>query len=478
MREVPVKSKVTLHFLVITVLVLGAYLPALNAGFLAMDDVSTMKVIHSGSLSIRSLFFSPGSDYYRPLTILSYLADFHLFGGNPAGYHLTNILLHLANALLVYYLAAALLGRDQSSPIYPLITALLFALHPINSEAVVWISARTDLLCCLFALICMTILIKRSTTMTPIVFMGLFLSCFFSLAAKESSLFLPLLAIVYLFLAGKNVSRKNAIAVCSALGIATIVYLLLRKGLPVTPTVAIETTTPTGNQLLPYFVDGAAALGFYLRKLLYPFPLNIAITEIPTNLCLIFFLLGGGSAAIIWKKVSSLRFPLAFLAVSFIPPLGVFFLSLAWTPYAERYLYIPSVALALCCGILIHRYREKVPHFIAVICIALLAIPTANRVNLWTKPISFWQDAVVNSPRFGTARLPLVTAYLEAGRYAEAERILRQADALGLPRKSARDFSHELWRLLNSRKALAPDNGTTSNESKSTSTTGRIVLCA
>ncbi|MRS01607.1 hypothetical protein EG832_00010 [bacterium] len=468
MRELPAKNKHILHLLFITVLVLAPYLPALNAGFLAMDDVSTMKVIHSGSLSIHSLFFSQGNDYYRPLTILSYLADFHLFGGNPAGYHLTNVLLHLANALLVYYLAAALLGRDQNSSFYPLITALLFALHPINSEAVVWISARTDLLCCFFALICMALLIKRSTTMTPIVFMGLFLSCLFSLAAKESSLFLPLLAIFHLILARKKVPRKNAIAVCSALVIATIVYLLLRKGLPVTPPVAVETTMPTGNHPLHYFIDGAAALGFYLWKLLYPFPLNIAITEIPTNLCLIFFLLGFGSAAVIWKKVSPLRFPLAFLVVSLIPPLGVFFLSLAWTPYAERYLYIPSVALALCGGILIHRCREKVPQLIAVICIALLAIPTANRVNLWTKPIHFWQDAVVKSPRFGTARLPLVAAYLEAGRYAEAERTLRQADALGLPRKSARNFSHELWRLLKNRKALAPGNDTTSNESKST----------
>ena len=169
----------------------------------------------------------------------------------------------------------------------------------------------------------------------------------------------------------------------------------------------------------------------------------------------VYFLLCCGAAAILWKKESSLRFPLSFLALSLVPLLGVLFLSFAWTPYAERYLYIPSVAFALCCGILLRRYREKVPLFIAAICIALLAIPTAYRVSQWTKPIPFWQDAVAKSPRFGTVRLPLAAVYLEAGRNADAERSLRQADNLGLPRKSAQDFSHELWKLLDTRRMLS-----------------------
>ncbi|MDD2336672.1 MAG: hypothetical protein PHD01_08845 [Geobacteraceae bacterium] len=454
MREDPAKNRHNLTLLIITVLVFGVYLTALKAGFLAMDDVSVMRLIQSGKVSIHGLIFSPGNDYYRPLTILSYLADFSLFGSNPAGFHLTNILIHLGNALLLYYLAMSLMGKDRGSKIYSMLAALLFALHPINSEAVVWISARTDLLCCFFALICLNIFIRRSRDVTPLVFLGLFLSCLCSLASKESSLFLPLLALLYFILERNNVPLKNAIAACSALGIAAIVYLLLRKGLPVASTTANETTIATGSHPVHFFIDGAAALGFYLRKLFYPFPLSIAITEIPTYLCLFLFLLCCGAAAILWKKSSSLRFPLLFLALSLIPPLGVLFLSFAWTPYAERYLYIPSAAFALCCGILIHRYREKVPQFIAASCIALLAIPTAYRVSQWTNPIPFWQDAVEKSPRFGTVRLPLAAVYLEAGRNADAERSLRQADNLGLPRKSARDFSHELWKLLDSRRKL------------------------
>ncbi|MGA7828423.1 MAG: hypothetical protein WCA04_12215 [Geobacteraceae bacterium] len=459
MSEESAKNKLILHLLAITVLVLGTYFTALNAGFLAMDDVSTMRAIQSGNFSLGALLFSPGHDYYRPLTILSFFADFLLFGANPAGFHLTNILLHLANSLLVYTLAKALLERERNAGSVPLLTALLFAVHPINSEAVIWISGRTDLLCCFFALICLIILRTGSGKMSPLVFLGLFLSCLCSLASKESSLFLPLLAVVYYILQRKNIPFKNALAGCGALFLAVVVYLLLRNGLPVAPVPATSTTVHPGNHLALFFVDGAAALGFYLRKLFYPFPLSIAITEIPRNFCLLILLLGSSIAAIVWKKVSVLRFPLAFLATSLIPPLGALILALAWTPYAERYLYIPSVAFALCVGIGIRFYLEKFPKLIVTGCIALLAIPTAYRVNLWTKPIPFWQDAVAKSPFFGTVRLPLVAAYLEEGRNAEAEKELRQADQLGLPRKSARDFSHELWRLIDSRKPLDHPTG-------------------
>lgn len=452
MREERAKNKHTLHLLIITVLVFGVYLRALEVGFLAMDDISTMRRIQSASISIGSLLFSPGNDYYRPLTILSFHADFLLFGNNPAGYHLTNILLHLANSVLVYFLATELLSNGRNAGSFSFFTALLFALHPINSEAVIWISGRTDLLCCFFALICLIILLKWGRNMTPLIFLGLVLSLLFSLASKESSLFLPLLAIIYFIMERKTITAKNALSACSALSFAVIVYLLLRKGLPVAQAVAVKTMIPAKNHTIPYVVEGTAALGFYLQKLFYPFPLSIAITEIATNFCLALFLSFCGVAAILWKKISALRFPLAFLGTSLVPPLGVLFLCFAWTPYAERYLYLPSVAFALCTGTLIHHYRVKAPGFIATAVITLLAIPAAYRVNLWTKPIPFWEDAVVKSPYFGTVRLPLVAAYIEAGRLADAEKSLREADSLGLHRKSAREFSHELWKLLENRK--------------------------
>jgi hypothetical protein len=430
-------------------------LNALQAGFLAVDDVDTIRHIQSGNVSISGLFFSSGSAYYRPLAILSLLMDFRLFGGNPAGYHLTNIVLHLANSLLVYYLATLLLGKDKRTGTYPLLVALLFALHPVNSEAVVWISARPDLLCCFFFLLCLILLIKKSSATTPFVFTGLFLSFFCSLASKEASLFLPFIAIIYCVMERNFISLRNAITTCGALFCAGIAYLLLRKGLPIAPHATADVIMPGESSLFSLILDWPAAYGFYFGKLLYPFPLNIAITDISMIFCLVAFLLGGLTSAFLWKRDAAFRFPAAILFLSLIPPLGAFTLSTAWTPYAERYLYIPSVAFSLCIILIIRRYFGELPRIFPIVGIVLLALPTAHRVTLWKNPISFWQDAVTKSPHFGTLRLPLAAEYLEVGRLANAEAALHEANKLGLPRKSARDFYRELQILLEKKKATS-----------------------
>ncbi|MDD2320254.1 MAG: hypothetical protein PHO83_09405 [Geobacteraceae bacterium] len=441
------KNSHFIQILALSIITLFVYMNGLQAGFLAVDDTETIKYIQSGNVSIIGQFL-PHGNYYRPLAILSLLADFHLFGGNPAGYHLTNILLHLANSLLVYYLANLLLGSDRNNGIYPFLAALLFALHPVNSEAVVWISARPDLLCCFFLLLCMVLLIKKSSEMNLIVFMGIFLSFFFSLVSKEASLFLPFLSIVYFILERENLSKQNAIAACGALCIAGVVYLLLRNGLPVESAAIAGTSINPENTAYSYIIDGTAAIGFYLRKLLYPFPLNIAITEIFTPISLCFFLLGCVAAIFLWKKEIFLRFPLAFLCTSLFPPLGALFLSLAWTPYAERYLYIPCVAFAICCAIFIRQFFGTIPRFVPIFCIMLLIVPTTYRVKLWTRPIPFWQDAVDKSPNFGTVQLVLAASYLQANRFDEAKHCLNSARQKGLPTETARNFSIKIDGLL------------------------------
>ena len=84
---------------------------------------------------------------YRPLVLLSFTADFSLWGLNPWGYHLSNLLLHVLNSLLVY----SLMGF-YTSPLTACVGSLLFAVHPIHTEAVTYISGRVELLMSLFLL--------------------------------------------------------------------------------------------------------------------------------------------------------------------------------------------------------------------------------------------------------------------------------------------------------------------------------------
>ncbi len=87
-------------------------------------------------------------NYYRPIVTLSYFVDYALWGEDPAGYHATNIFLHMANVLLVFGIGCILLRSREAA----FVAAAVFAVHPVHTESVTWISGRTDLLASVFVL--------------------------------------------------------------------------------------------------------------------------------------------------------------------------------------------------------------------------------------------------------------------------------------------------------------------------------------
>ena len=125
-------------------LVLGVYLPSLGFDFLNFDDnvYITLNPNMEKGISWEGVkwawapfgnFFDP---YFMPLTWLSFLLDAQLFGIVPFGFHLTNMLLHLGNTLLVLYILVTATGRYRES----FLIACLFAIHPQHVEAVAWIA--------------------------------------------------------------------------------------------------------------------------------------------------------------------------------------------------------------------------------------------------------------------------------------------------------------------------------------------------
>ena len=141
------------------------YLPTLSSGFL-WDDIHLIShPLHVGSNPYA--FFFGGEVYYRPLVHLSMNFDYTIWHLNPVGYHITNIALHTANSLMIFFLCFYLLsnGFSQFRKTFPepakasqimtisFLAALLFALHPVHTESVAWISGRTDLLATFFFLL-------------------------------------------------------------------------------------------------------------------------------------------------------------------------------------------------------------------------------------------------------------------------------------------------------------------------------------
>ncbi len=187
------------------VLSLGIWSLSLGNGFVWDDHVLIEKNAATlGSLSPKAIFAQDfwttetgagRSNYYRPLVTLSYAVDYALFGLNPVGYHLTNILLHTANVALVFLLLAELAVPAA----FCAAAASIFAVHPALAESVAWVSGRTDLIATFWTLLSILALLAafRDKRRDPRLLALSGALCLAALLSKESALVTPLLALTF-----------------------------------------------------------------------------------------------------------------------------------------------------------------------------------------------------------------------------------------------------------------------------------------
>jgi tetratricopeptide (TPR) repeat protein len=142
--------------ILLAALVIGAYLPSLQNGFVNLDDpiyVSANPLVQKGLTfdSVRYAFTTFERGFWHPLTWLSLMLDRELFGPGARGFHLTSLLLHAANTVLLFAVFRRLTGATWRSAM----VAALFGLHPLHVESVAWVSERKDVLSTLFWLLTM-----------------------------------------------------------------------------------------------------------------------------------------------------------------------------------------------------------------------------------------------------------------------------------------------------------------------------------
>jgi hypothetical protein len=170
--------------LALAAVTLAVYLPALGSGFVG-DDFMILHRLRglTGPADVLRYFRGEFFEYYRPLGFVSHAVDWAIAGQNAPQFHLTNLLLHIINTLLVLCIGRTLSPRSLAGPL----AAALFALHASNNEAVVWMSARFDLLATLFALaaVCWMVRGRGAAWLASLLF-------FPALLSKEAAVALPL----------------------------------------------------------------------------------------------------------------------------------------------------------------------------------------------------------------------------------------------------------------------------------------------
>ncbi len=442
--------------------VLVAYYPALSAPLNTVDDVRLVNhLLNQENFSWRDYLVPGSGSYYRPLINSSFILDRILWGMEAPLMHLENVILHLINTLLVFALArqlACFLGRSGLG--MPTVTALIFGLHPINVEAVAWISGRADLLAGTFVLLTLYCFWRYLSVGNLLWLLFAVFSFFLGCLAKETALFV-LPGLFLLTWARSSSPFFKALPFWRSMlkplltqipfAAAATVYFLLRSwalhgrdlGLRhVTRLAAVSDALPVPHAVTeaqPFSLDPLllkaesliAISGFYAKKLFWPFPLNFGIIDVPDG----YFWLGVVLllTAIILFRRHTIASGLALTAMSLgsialLVALG----GISWTPIAERYMYIPAAVLSLSCmsaatGAVFSGSNRLLLGFVVALIILFFA-GTFQRSLVWQDNGTLFADTVEKSPGFAAAKNGLALALLAKGQNQKAYDILRDLD--------------------------------------------------
>lgn len=398
----------------------AVYLGALHNPFV-YDDVAT--VVKNPSLrDLSNWRFVLGFSPFRPLVNLSYAVDTALWGLQPYGFHLTGLLLHALDAALFWLLASALL-RDQASVatqaaaetgsqrLAALGAACLFAVHPMMTEAVGYASARGEVLCAALVFACLLFARRAVMERRRRLWVGAALCWLLALASRENAAMVPLVFLAWdrLLQPGSQDERRRR---------------LWRLHLPLVALVAAggafrlaaylrSETAALPREVWRHFCTELPIYWRYLRLLLWPAGQSlvhpaqrVASPLQPAVLLAAAGMLAAGAAAWMLRR----RFPLAVFGLVWFP----LFLapSSSLIPLvelmAEHRVYLASCGLFLIAGLGFarldgwwrnaERQPSLLPRALGMAAIALLAVLTMARNEVWADPVTLWADAARKAP--------------------------------------------------------------------------------
>jgi tetratricopeptide (TPR) repeat protein len=381
------------------------------------------------------------SNYYRPLMHLIFMLNYYVFGLRPWGFHLVNILFHAGVSVLVFVIAARLLRASPGAsppdekgflgalPLSPFIGAVLFATHPIHTEAVAWIAGIPDLSYTFFSLLSLY-LYMRDEEGTKGMYRLSVLSFSLATLCKEPALTLPILLMAYDSIFGTKAKgympfiKRYLPYFLVAGAYLGLRYHALGGFSPQRPHIVLSAYEYIIN-VFPLFVQ-------YVETLLLPFNLNAFHVLHPISS---LFETGGMvsltvTAAFVavtvmaFKKKSKVCFGLFVIALPLLPSLYI--PAVGENVFAERYLYLPSFGFVLLIALALSWAKAVKPGLVPGMVIIALAVAilysvgTVSRNAVWRDNVTLFTDTVRKSPDAALPHLSLGNAYLNQNRLDEA----------------------------------------------------------
>ncbi len=431
---------------VIFVVSFVVYFNAFSCGFVHDDNLQV--VINPWIRSVKNipLIFSSGVwdfqnailptnvqplNYYRPMMYVIYMLTYYIFGIDPIGFHITNVLFHAGISILVFFTMLNLVektGTDRSkiSLTACFMASILFATHPIHTEAVTWVAGLPDLSFSFFYLLTFYFYMRSKGRFNRNYFLSV-ASFSVSTLCKEPALTLPLVLAAYDFAFGEEGTRlsdylRRYVAYLAVAGAYFVVRAYALKG--IVPAASHYDLTP-----FQYLLNFFSLFGMYIGKLILPLNLHFFYRFDPVKSVLSSE--GMISVAVATVFVASLvltarKQRTAFFGlVAFVGPLvpSLYFPGIAGNnPFAERYLYLPSFGFVFLLALLLIRMRRLVPlATLALIPVAALySIGTFQRNDIWINDYTFVFDEVKKAPDSAEPRVSLGNILLGGGQTDEA----------------------------------------------------------
>jgi len=460
-------NAVWFHCLSIATAAILVHVPALQGeriwddNFLARDNPFIKSPLLILETFRHYLFPDSFSAHYRPVQNISYIVDYCFWNTDTFGFHLTNVLLHAGSGVLLYFLLRQLLAslffrhaslamrvwaldRWRSISLSAFVVALIWAVHPVHSAAVDYISGRADSLAFLFCSAGWLLFLhaqrtKRQSSRAALYVLAV-ASGFLGLLSREIACVWIALFVIHLLFVEKQVRVRTRTWVIIVVTVLIVLYLGLRhlpEQRPPSP-LDLRQTAPVRAVLM------ARALGDYGRLMIFPTNLHMERTveferEVASNAdwrraivteylsifglavfaVLVFACIKKGPAQAV-RIFGATWFLVGYLPTSNIVQLNA--------TAAEHWLYLPSVGFLIwlfgCTYELPDRYRRIVLSAAAIAVIGL-SVRSFARSSDWANEEVFYRRTFEAGSRSARVALNLGQVYLNRSEYARAERIFR-----------------------------------------------------
>ena len=426
----------------VALIAFAAFLPALSADFVTWDDnrnfLDNSAFRGLGWPQLHWMWTTFHMGHYVPLTWMTLGLDYVVWGMNPLGYHLQNLVLHAVNAVLVYVLARRILAlcSEQAEPTPggttapAAIAALLFAIHPLRVESVAWITERRDMLSLLFCLTSVLLYLRyvRNAGAARRWYVLSLAAFVCALLSKATSVSVPVVLLVLnVYPLRRFGARDTGRAGARRVALELLPYALLSAA---TSTLSIVALDPPAQ--LPFGAKvavSAYSLAFYLWKAVVPTGLS-PLYEMPRSvnpLALRYVLSGavvlivtGGALAVRRRWPGLTTAWLVFLVVIF-PMLGL--VQNGPQIAADRYTYHAAPALAILGAGALWRWRaipDAARFSIAAVVLAVFGVLTWRQTGIWHDSERLWSQVLRVDSTSSVAQIAMGDLMIAQNRLGEA----------------------------------------------------------